>query len=239
MNINIIGRFYLGNGGIGDFLMFLSTFYDNVEEANIIFLANNRKQIQEIVKLFPKIKKSLILENDFNALKEFYGDNRCLGTGILPKDLNYQNWNKVDIVKEYGVNLQPNFIHELFKPANLFDRQVFIQKQGSNVEKIGKQRLLLDKTISSIYKEFDFHDFLTLESFIGMTYEGIFQLILGSSVVVGVDSFVKTFAALAGKRVIVYDNIYTDEYLNNFPDKIDLGHYVFIYPFKNIELRKQ
>lgn len=241
MNTDLIGKYYLGAGGIGDFLLTLSTFYDNVEEANIIFLANNTNQIKEIANLFPKLKKKLILENDFNLLSNFFIDKNCLGTGILPKDLNYNNWYRVDVVKEYNVILYPHFICELFLPKKVFDTQIFIQRNGSNAENTnGKRRILLDKTITSAYKEFDLsYEFLSLESFKNMSYKDIFEIILGSDIVIGCDSFVKSFAALAGKRVIVYDNIYTEEYLNNFKDKRDYGHYVFIDPWKNIELRKQ
>ena len=41
MNVDIVEKFFLGNGGIGDFLIFLSTFYDNIPEdqkINVIFL---------------------------------------------------------------------------------------------------------------------------------------------------------------------------------------------------------
>lgn len=236
---NILTSYYLGNGGIGDFFMFLSTFYDNIEEANIVFFANNRKQIQEVASLFPKLKKKLILENDFNTLKEFYSDPRCIGTGILPKDLDYNKWDKVDIVKEYGVNLRPKFIHELFTPHKIYDNQVFLQISGSNVEQQGKQRLLLESTLISIYDEFDQSAIITLDSLSAVSYKDIFDIILGSDTIVGVDSFVKTFSALGGIRTIVYDNIYSDQYLNNFKDKRDYGHYIFIDPFTNIELRKQ
>ena len=57
MNIDVLEKFRIGNGGIGDALIFLSTFYDEIEEANIIFLANDPVLMEELFSLFPKRKK--------------------------------------------------------------------------------------------------------------------------------------------------------------------------------------
>lgn len=238
MNIDVVGKFYLGNGGIGDFLIFLSTFYDDNDYSNIIFLANNPDEIKSVVKLFPKLDKKLILKNDFNLLREFYNHKNCIGTGILPKDLNYNNWYKVDIFKEYNVKQFPDFV-KLFKPIRKFEKQIFVQMNGSKADGELKHRLLLLSTLDNIKREFSDYNFIFLDEFKDKSYSEIFSYINGSDLVIGVDSFVKTFSAQSGIKTIVYDNIYLGNYLSNFKENIDYGHYVFLFNWEFITLRKQ
>ncbi len=236
---NILNNYTLGVGGIGDFLLTLACSYDKVDEMNLVFFANNRNQIKELVKLFPKIKKSLILEKDYKTIHEFYFSEKCINTGILPKNMDYRTWNNVNIFRDYGVIEHPKFIRELFKEKRVFEKQIFIQKNGSNQDGAGKKRILLDETIKKIYKEFYDYEFIFLESLENASYKDIFELILGSDLVIGVDSFCKTFSALAGIKTIVYNSIYSQDYLKNFNNKIDYGNYVFLNNWKMIEQRSQ
>jgi hypothetical protein len=248
IDTKLISPFFLGNGGIGDFLLFLATFYDNVEKANIIFLANNVDQIKEVASLFTKLDKKLIVKNDFGLLAKLYYDKNCVGKGILPKDLNYSNWYKVDPVQEYGLKLYPEFV-KLFEPnrdlvKNNNKKQLFLQVIGSSTETKEKRRELTIETAEQL--EWDYpltfeaeHRLIALHQLSGKSYKEIFQIIRGSDLVIGVDSFVKTFSALCGIKTIVYENIYSENYLNQFKDRIDYGHYIFLFPWKNIELRQQ
>ena len=238
MNIDILNKFYLGNGGIGDFLIFLSTFYDNNEKSNIIFLANNPDEIKSVARLFPKLDKKLILKNSFDKLKEFYYNKNCIGTGILPKDLDYNNWYKVNIFKDYNVKEFPDFIN-LFEPKKIHGKQIFVQKFGSKADGELKHRILLESTLDNLKKEYSDYEFVFLDDFQGMSYSEIFSHIRGSDIVIGVDSFVKTFSAMSRINTIVYDNIYLGDYLSNFKDNIDYGHYVFLFNWNFITLRKQ
>jgi len=241
--ININFPFFLGAGGIGDCLLLLSTFYDDVEKANVVFLANEPQDIKELLGIFPKIK-SITLLNNWETLKELYYHKNCIGTGILPKDLNYHNWYKVDIFKEFKVNPKPNFVN-LFEPIVNNDKQLFIQTSGSQVENEGKKRILLGGTIQNIQREFIDKQGYKLANCLDLytrlprkSLSEIFSLIRGSKLVIGVDSFCKTFSTLCGIKTIVYDNIYSSEYLNSFRDRIDAGHFVFLFPWP-IELRQQ
>jgi hypothetical protein len=236
---NILKDFIIGSGGIGDFLLTISTkYFEEAENVNLVFFANNPTQIKEIVKLFPKIKKSLILNNDYYSLKEFYNSEKCKNTGILPKDLNYQTWTNVNIFSEYGIIENPSWL-KLFTPKRIYDSQIFLQKEGSNVEGNGKIRKISDSNLKKIYDEFELFNFITLETLKNNSYKEIFEIILGSDIVISCDSFSKTLSSLANIKTIVFDNIYNERYLNNFRDGIDAGHHIFIYPFKCIELRKQ
>ena len=241
MNTDLIGKYYLGNGGIGDALIFLSTFYDDVEEANIVFLENNIPIIKELFELFPKLKKKLIIQNNFDLLKKFYNDKNCIGTGILPKNLDYSKWNKVNIFKEYKVKEFPNFVN-LFVPNKKVDKQMFIQIYGSDVEGPQKQRIITSEIFKNVYNEFLSKEGYNLVGTPGLyssknSLKSIFETIKGSELLVGVDSFMKTFSAMCGIRTVVFDNIYDDKYLNNFENQTDYGHYIFLYPWSKIEFR--
>jgi len=244
MNIKKIGKYYLGNGGIGDFLIFLSTFYDAVKSANVIFLANDPNSIIEIMDMFPKIKNKLVFYNDFSLLKEVYYNPNCIGTGILPKNLNYNSWYKVDIFKEYGVKQFPEFMN-LFPPKKIDSKkkQIFIQSSGSRIDGSGKKRLMknsIKKQILKVYeKEIFGHVNCSEYSYKNYSLNEIFSLIRGSDIVFSVDSFAKTVSAMSKIKTIVYDSIYSKDYLAFFKDNIDYGHYVFIFPWIYIELRTQ
>lgn len=232
-------KYVLGAGGIGDALLTLSCIYDDAEKVNVVFLANDIKSINEFLSLFPKIDKKLVLQNDFETLKKFYFNSNCIGTGILPKDLNYGNWYKIDIFKEYGVKEFPKFV-ELFKPVRVAEKQLVLQISGSTIEGLNKQRSLTSQTVEKVKKEFSEYFFQQIPIYNSkLTLREIFQMIRGSDVVVGCDSFVKTFSALCGISTICYDNIYSSSYLDNFKDRKDYGHYVFVDPFSKIEFRKQ
>lgn len=241
MNVNIIGKFYLGNGGIGDALIFLSTFYDEVEEANVIFLANDITSIRELLNYFPKLQKKLILQNDFVLLRELYSHPNCIGTGILPKNLDYSQWYKVDIFKTYGVKQFPDFMN-LFDRIKVAEKQLFVQPLGSQVEGYQKRRVLLEPARDEMSKLV--REGWKLIGSAGMPgnqkdLKTVFGHIRGSDLVIGVDSFAKTVSAMSRIKTIVYDNVYNPEYLKRFKDGIDYGHYVFIFPWSYIEFRRQ
>jgi ADP-heptose:LPS heptosyltransferase len=251
-SVELIGKYYLGTGGIGDALIFLSTFYDEVEEANVIFLANNTASIQELFNYFPKIKKKLIIQSDFTWLKEFYHHQNCIGTGIIPKNLDYSTWYKIDIFKEYGVKEFPDFIN-LFEPIKIDPKkkQIFIQSEGSCVEGPQKKRILgkigFEEAQKYLQKGWQFagcDDTAHLEAALKSnnnpkSLKQIIQEIRGSDLVISVDSFAKTVSAMSKIKTIVYDNVYDPEYLKRFKDGIDYGHYVFLFPWSYIELRDQ
>jgi hypothetical protein len=236
-------KFYLSNGGIGDFLLLLSTFYDNAKDTtNVVFFANNKQLITRTAKLFPKIK-TLVVENSFTALAEFVshnGDN-ILGTGITPKELDYSTWYKVDICKEYGVVEFPQFLKELFYDEELHNKNyATVQMGGSSSESDKhKRRVLTPLTYDNIQRECARmnREIIKIDNTKDMLQT--FKLLVNSSSHYGVDSFGKTVTAMCGINTVVYDNLCTAQYLSNFKDQIDYGHYVFIFPFSKIELRQQ
>lgn len=116
MTINF--PFYCGAGGVGDFLLSITTFYDDVESANIIWFADNKSLIEEVANFFPKLKNKCIFTKDdkFAYLWRDITDNKnCLSTCITPKNLDYSEWYKVNIFEKYGVKENPKFIKDLIE----------------------------------------------------------------------------------------------------------------------------
>jgi hypothetical protein len=83
--------FYFGIGGIGDYLLLISTFYEELGEndkVDVVFVANNVSQISKFSKFFPKVNfhwffpiKSFFFSNDlWGNIKS----KNCLGTGATP-----------------------------------------------------------------------------------------------------------------------------------------------------------
>jgi hypothetical protein len=193
---------------------------------------------------FPKIGRKLVVQNDAHWLNEFYHHPNCIGTGILPKDLDYNNWYKVDIFKEYGVKEFPDFLN-LFPPkkSDPTKKQMFVQFQGSVVEGGGKKRILTEKSMREIQKFREFGNFEYVgcsdDQYRNRSIAESISLIRGSDIVFSVDSFAKTVSAMSKIKTVVFDSIYTPEYLASFTDGVDYGHYVFLFPFSFVELRKQ
>ena len=245
MNLDKIESYQLSAGGIGDCLLSLSTFYSSIsdnQKETFIFLANDKQSIIELLNLFPKIQK-LILNNDFFLLKELYFNSKCKGTGILPKNLDYSQWYQINVFDEYKVKQFPDFVN-FFEPLKIESdkqKQLILQSQGSSIEGIQKQRILTKETLNIVYNtyrnDYNIIDISDTTTFLSLL--DILRLIRGSDLVIGVDSFVKSFSAMCRIPTIVYDNLYSQEYLNNFKDHRDYGHYCFIDNWEYIEFRKQ
>ncbi len=245
MKLDKIESYQLSAGGIGDCLLSISIFYDQIPEnqkETFIFLANNKKSIIELLNLFPKVQ-TLVLDNNFSLLTELYFNQKCKGTGILPRDLNYKNWYQINVFDQYKVNQFPDFVN-LFTPLRVESnkpKQLILQSQGSLIEGFQKQRVLTKQTLNIVYNtyqnDYNIIDISNTTTFLSIL--DILRLIKGSDLVIGVDSFAKSFSAMCRIPTIVYDNLYSQEYLNNFKDHRDYGHHIFIDNWEYIEFRKQ
>jgi hypothetical protein len=122
---NIERPYYFGIGGIGDFLLLMSTFYDDIEdgEVDVVFVCNNMNAIPRLVRhpkvveyparnYFPKVNRFWFFpRNSFSfevpVWQDMQQDERLRGTGVTPKAFNYfHDWNecgKTDVFTHYGV----------------------------------------------------------------------------------------------------------------------------------------
>jgi len=255
--MSVVGEenYYFGIGGIGDFLLLLSTFYDDVEEiVNVVFVANNVIPIKNLSNFFPLIRLFLYDRTAFIANKETWevikNNKQCLGTGATPKDFNYiGDWNdcgKTDVFKYYGVKRVCDWATTEIISLNPV---VVLQPFGGSEDRT-KVKSLSFKEIDSICKKYNGKHMLVIgtrgeiESFNGVLAKNdsdknfisvssdirqAFELILSCHEFIGVDSWGKTLAALGGKKhITVYANLYTTDPMQLFGQEIDPGDYVFL-----------
>jgi hypothetical protein len=120
--------------------------------------------------------------------------------------------------------------------------QLFVQHQGSSTEGPMKKRMLGKVALLEAQKIIDKGGWVYVsceDTVYQKPLKQIIQTIRGSDLVISVDSFAKTVSAMSRIKTIVYDNLYDPEYLKQFRNGIDYGHYVFILPWSYIEFRKQ
>lgn len=122
---NVDRPYYFGIGGIGDFLLLMSTFYDDIEdgEVDVVFVANNIKPLQQLVSkpkdgeypardYFPKVNRFWFFPRKMFPYDPLLWDHltnneKLRGTGVTPRTFAYvQDWNecgKTDVFNYYGV----------------------------------------------------------------------------------------------------------------------------------------
>lgn len=158
MNVldNVDRPYYFGIGGIGDFLLLMSTFYDGVQdgEVDVVFVANSVKPLQQLASspkpndqqprdYFPKVNRFWFFPRSaFPYSVEMWeymqNDERLRGTGVTPKAFQYiQDWNecgKSNVFEYYGVMrpLYPFRRVPLRKPLGNSIRPVVIQPFGGS-----------------------------------------------------------------------------------------------------------
>lgn len=135
--------FYFGIGGIGDFLLLMSTFYDDVEDqaVRVVFVPNSQKlPISDFFYLFPKIKKfHLWPRASFATDKETWDAIEkagCKGTGVTPKNFEYiKDWiecGKTSVFEYYGVKRHPKWAKDLCILSATTGNNIVIQPKGGS-----------------------------------------------------------------------------------------------------------
>jgi len=261
----IENKFYFGIGGLGDFLLLMSTFYDDIESnTDVIFVCNNIKPIQEMSKLFPLITRfwffprKAFFPNE-PLWKSIVSHPLCVGTGVTPKEFNYVgDWiecGKTNVFDYYGVIEHPKFC----RPIKTSEKYIVIQPYGGADDSTKKKEIPKYEVENLVYKycwngqkvyilgsKSDKIKLGKLENLKGYdNYEWItnikeaFGTIRGCQTFYGADSWGKTVACFAGKGTTVYANIYNDERspMDMFNHPTDPGDYVFLNGW-NLEMIK-
>lgn len=114
--------FLFGIGGIGDFLLLMSDgTYDTHNELGLIFWANNPTTIKELVKLFPKIQKSIVLPNYLEStidnshlyFSQIINDEKFLSKAHIPEHLQYvSEWNNCNVFDKYKIQKRPDWVND-------------------------------------------------------------------------------------------------------------------------------
>lgn len=233
--------FYYGQGGIGDFLLLMSTFYDDIEqdEVNVFFPANNVSPITKLTEMFPKVYRFYIPSGpimDPSSWSAIENNPLCLGTGVTPKGFNYiQDWiecGKSNVFDYYGVKRSPDWAK-----SNATHNSVVIQPFGGADDPTKKKEI----PRKDIYSIIDAHGEKNI-TFMGSEedtkkyprYRWItdfaesFDHIKQASKFYGCDSWGKTLAGLANVPTKVYPNQYNKPLEQIFGHPKDPSDYVFL-----------
>lgn len=240
--------FYFGIGGIGDALLLLSTFYDDIEQnaVDVVFVANDHSAIKTLSNSFPKIRRWWIFPR-----KAFYPtkieweslirNERCLGTGVTPKNFDYVgDWiecGKSTVFDYYGVTKNPAWAK---RRESINPKYITVQMYGgpdSNrisvmpveyVEEIVKQ---YDSSYSVILigSKRDITKSEYIENCRWVTdMEDSINRILLSNHHYGVNSWAKTLSGLAGVPTTIYPSSYVKPPIEVFNHPVDPSDYVFL-----------
>ena len=251
-------KFYFGIGGIGDFLLLMSTFYDTIDDrTDVIFVANNIATIRELSKKFPKVERFWFFPRKAFVptpylWNEIVNHKGCLGTGVTPKEFNYVgDWiecGKSNVFSYYGVKHNPIFARSIDPIEDYICIQPFggaddpTKKKEISPEEV--QRLILDAwdygyKVKLIGSKKDAEKLQLNRTTPDLEWEKAvwvtdicesYELIRGCKKFYGADSWGKTVACFAGKNPTVYDNQYSEGYgpMELFNHPVDPGNYVFL-----------
>lgn len=164
---NVNRPYYFGVGGIGDFLLLMSTFYDdmNDNEFDVIFVANNIRPFTRFLNKnnngwFKKINRFWLMPKSVISLDEtlwnmLMNDDRCVGTGVTPKKFNYvKDWiecGKTSVFEYYGVRTPTKFALNKAKEDNI----VVIQPIGGADDKTKIKEISYDELKKILISLFD------------------------------------------------------------------------------------
>ncbi len=257
--INTIGSAYVHFGGAGDALLLLSTFYDDNPNQVIISFANSVNAMKSFFSAFPLLKHVYFIPLPPNyilhsSLRKILPKlNNINGMGATPTK-DYENeWNKnLDIFKEYGINNKPGWIKN-FRIGKEFKYQVTIAPKGSLFGMVGSKKNILSYSdwvntlkffnnrgikliiLGTPEENKDYPDITGINSDRrSYSFKEQMELIAGSDIFIGADSWGKTFAALAGIKTFVFKPITG----NDLKDWTDPSEFVFIKPWPEITVVK-
>jgi GT2 family glycosyltransferase/cytochrome c-type biogenesis protein CcmH/NrfG len=245
-----IGPFYVHFGGAGDALLLLSTFYDKNPAQTIVSIANSPESMRSFFDAFPMLKKIYFIPfpdiNTHALLRKIFANfkSTVLGMGVTPEDGYTDEWvNSEMLVKKYKVNKHPLWVKK-FRRKKIQEFQVVIAPKGSVTTRFNLidpnwwfdiLKFLNEHGIKPIIlgtpDERDTYpatsDCIDKRSY---SFEEQMRIIASSDIVISVDTWVKTFSALAGIPTIVFKS----KYAVDLKDWKDPSDYIFIDPWKEI-----
>jgi hypothetical protein len=240
-------KFYYGCGGVGDFLLLMATFYDDIKknEVDVVFGANNCNTILNISKLFPKVRLFRIYPlngvhtgYDWNMIID---NNNCCGTGVTPEQFNYiEDWvkcGKSNVFDYYGISRKVKWF-------NRFDSilPVYITVQPVGGRDSNRISLMPKEFIEKLVEDYgdeyqvcligskeNIKDYGLVEGAVWITdFEDSIHRILGSHHHYSVNSWTKTFSGLMGIPTTIYPSTYVVPPEVLFNGKKDPSDYVFL-----------
>ncbi len=249
-----LGPIYVHFGGIGDACLLLSTFYDDNPEQVILSIPNSIPALKNFFSNFPKLKK--IYFSPYPKLPEYNSVYRQIlhqvknvkGLGATPFNSYFDEWTSlINIFQKYGIKSSCKWV-KTFKRKKITPFQVVLNPKGSSKGMVkGKNNklnptywkplinFLNKKNIIPIIlgtpdetKEYPaIGDIIDKRSF---DFKEQMELIASSDLLIGTDTWGKTFSTLAEIPTIVFETMRSKE-LQNWKDPAD---YIFIDPWDSI-----
>ncbi len=250
-----IGPFYAHLGGAGDALLLLATFLDEHPDAQVVSFARFIPAMRSFFDAFPSLRRVLFLPQHAaepihallrSALPEL---PNCQGAGTTPAADQLQEWNdQLDIFAKYGVDPGPAWIGRFRKP--LGPQRVALAPQGGLAAiAVGKRNQIQPKWWPEIValvqscgctpvilgtpdEAAEYPAPAGCDDQRSYSFQTQMEQIASSEMLVGANSWGKTFAALADLPALVFDSIKDSEWKG----KKDPADYVFLDPWPSIRV---
>lgn len=244
-------KFYFGIGGMGDFLLLMSTFYDNIEaNTEVVFVCNNVNTAKEMSKEFPLVSRWWFFPRKaFNMSPDTWKNitsKHCHGTGVTPANFDYVNeWIKCGqhpkgVFGYYGVDPRPYWAKNIISND---PPHITIQPQGgkdsNRISRINNEDLtkLVSDCNDHGYRVFLIGSNSDIQN-IGVipgsswvvNFEDSLRIIKGAIAHIGVNSWVKTMSGLIGIPTYIWKSEYIRPPKEVFGVDYDPSDTVFLSP---------
>lgn len=253
-----VGRFYAHFGGAGDALLLLSTFYDDSPEQTIVSISPSPDSIRSLFEAFPLLKRVYFIPypEDFVAhillRKLFNGMPGFLGMGTTPRDPYYfDEWGRVDdLTKNYSVKKSPDWARKFCANADKSSTIVIHPVGGISPLDKSVRKMITSEELTEIVRRLN--EWNVTPTLIGTpaeashyhlenlkvnirrsySFEDQMRVITSCRLLIGADSWAKTFAALCGKPAIVFHSLRG----GTRSGYTEVGDNIFLKPWQTITI---
>lgn len=252
--------FYLCYGGIGDFLLALSSALDGEDPITVVTYPNSTAAAQAFFDALPQVRTVYILPRHPNPMEQYIAGMylrtvthrlpNCRGRGVTPPAREDDFWQPgLDIVRTCGVSLYPRWVKR-YKTTQLEKPQIVIAPMGSTCGMFRSKRNIIApqywEPLLSLFREHGIRPIIigTPEEACAYpsdqwardersySFEQQFRILASADLVIAADSWHKTFAAMAGIPTIVFEPLSN----HDLAFWRDSSQSAFIDPWENIRL---
>lgn len=252
--------FYLCYGGIGDFLLALSSALDGEDPITVVTYPNSTAAAQAFFDALPQVRTVYILPRHPNPMEQYIAGMylrtvthrlpNCRGRGVTPPAREDDFWQPgLDIVRTCGVSLYPRWVKR-YKTTQLEKPQIVIAPMGSTCGMFRSKRNIIApqywEPLLSVFREHGLRPIIIgtpdeacaypadqwARDERSYSFEQQFQIIASADLVIAADSWHKTFAAMAGIPTIVFEPLRN----HDLAFWRDSSNAAFIEPWSNIRL---
>ncbi|MCX7930018.1 MAG: methyltransferase domain-containing protein [Chlorobi bacterium] len=250
--------FYLCYGGIGDFLLALSTALDKPDSITVVVYPNSIAAAQAFFDSLPQIEHVVLIERHPDPQEQYIGGmflravaatcSNILGCGVMPPAREDDFWKPdLDIQRQCGVTLYPRWVQR-YKGNRITRPQVVLAPMGSLSGMFRSKRNILppqywEPLLKLLHAHGicpvitgtpnEAHAYPSDERSIDQrstSFEEQFRILASADLVIAADSWHKTFSAMAGVPTIVFEPVVN----HDLAFWKDSSANVFLAPWNNI-----